>query len=262
MSIELIPWIHNTHSPHHNTVLKYIRTIPKGSTLAFESFPSYTRLLNQMKDLMSGKTPSKERGFAQRDGPLNTKTLDSFTLAMVEVLHECEKRGIEILPAQSNVAGIRSMGDAERRYGSVSEMLLTTEKDSLRREKDSAKIVANQARKKNIYFLIGAGHILSIQEELKALGVSSRVRLSIFGKKRNSILSLMTLNKKHRKLVLSRHFEDAHKVYEKLDALYTNPRKQDELNRRRREQALRKSLQEHAKKQKERIQKRIRSHKK
>ena len=104
MPLELIPWRHNIHSSYHDQALAFIKTIPKGSVLAFESFPKYHRVIEIMRQAMVNPETTRKIFGNARLGQI-----DEMTLAMMEVMHECEKRGIKLFPVTSNIKGMESM---------------------------------------------------------------------------------------------------------------------------------------------------------
>ena len=163
VEVELIPWAHRISSTVHGELIDYIKKVPKNSIIALEISQ---KLLDKIPDF------------------LDIEQLEDMALSLVELVLECKKRGIKILPLESIVSD--AVGDRILRKRFVNKILrLTEEEDVIGVIKENAFREINFARRissiiKNfpqskLIVITGYGHTKSVQTELKKLGINSKI---------------------------------------------------------------------------------------
>ncbi len=168
--IVLVPWSHDISIRDQAKVVKFLRRIPKNSFIALEITPR--RLGDYIRKM--GKT--------RKASPPIHPSIHPFDAAWLEVILECEKRNVKIVPLESE-ASIRLMskyrGSAIPPYHSLGEI-----RHSMRREQTMAEnIVAALPRKriKRLFVLTGTYHTEGVAFELRRMSYSPRIVTGIFG---------------------------------------------------------------------------------
>ncbi|MCR4335230.1 MAG: hypothetical protein NUV57_01700 [archaeon] len=169
--VELLPWIHHAGYPNHQDILEYIKKIPKNSVLALEIKPNYYDRL-------------------RHDYYYSPKGAH---LALMQVIAECEKRNIEIVPLER--AASRKYHPDKINADPLLDFLGNFEAD---RKFAEAILQAGRIRKKPIiYALTGLAHSNGIAEHLKNNGVTAKVNTEIFTGA-NKLFVLEMLASKHK----------------------------------------------------------------
>lgn len=151
--VELIPWTHAIDHGIHGDAINYIKTIPKNSFIVVEATAKYIEFMNKLVY----KAPSEQF------------KLDWQGWAYVELVHECKKRNITVIPIESLVPRI----SREREIQGI----MITKKD-VKREKAFARNIQTLLKRFNVrklYALTGAGHTPALKLELKRLKIKAKI---------------------------------------------------------------------------------------
>ncbi|MBU2099700.1 hypothetical protein KKG83_01315 [Candidatus Micrarchaeota archaeon] len=170
--VEIVPWAHSIEESHHVQVVNYIKHLPRNSFLALEltskALSKYLSALNSRKlleQLLQGKT------FPRVPAPVNSAFLD--------VILECAKRDISLVPIESSVRYKLSRRLRRRRYMTEFEKLAV--RDSAMSEL-SVTALKNKKIKK-LYLVTGTGHVAGIQYNLSKADVKCKIKTDIFSHK-------------------------------------------------------------------------------
>lgn len=167
VEVELIPWIHHVESATHIDVIKYIQSLPRNSVLgAMElSLEEYEIL----------------KGMSVRE-VLNARVSDSRAisplLSLVELLHECRKRNIQIVPLEGSL--IKNIIDGANNAREFSQLAL---KVSPHKEKTAAtqiKIALQYFKGRKFPAVIPTAHVLAVKTALEKIGIAANVNTKIF----------------------------------------------------------------------------------
>lgn len=182
--IELIPWVHNAACRWHGDVINYIRSLPKNSTIAMEMTPGRWVFLGKMADIYVGKKPSIVRGgggeleLIPPESQLSAMSVQ--LLAAFEIMHECGKRNITIIPIEVHSAS--AMG--QRTYLSdlpptPKELISTAEfrLESFARNVQSALVKFSGSR---LPVITGLGDMRQLVSVLKKKSITAAINTDIF----------------------------------------------------------------------------------
>ncbi|MDO8428829.1 MAG: hypothetical protein Q7S92_06490 [Candidatus Diapherotrites archaeon] len=187
--VEVIPWAHILEDRSHRAVINYVQRLPKGSVVAIEKEPQELDLFYQAFDKIIA---AKEKATQGASGDLNQlkKTITSDNWAFIELIHDCQTRGIQVIPIESMVGytkaekALRILASAPdyRRDQKIQGLKAFIKADEFR-ELQMAREIAGQIRirsPKKIHVIIGEGHVTGLHEQLTKIGLTARINLSLF----------------------------------------------------------------------------------
>ncbi len=189
--VELLPWVHVRRCLAHKNLIDYIRTIPKDSLLALEVNPQ------RLERLMAGKRlveKSAYKHYLRLTVSKSYRHVYDMELAWKELLHECRRRNIRIIPIST--PDLDKMQTRAQRKGDVKievESYIKAEKNYLREIETTA-----QKSRGKIYVVTGLGHSPPLDSGLEQRRIKSRIQTEIFAEK-EKIEQLIELTRKQRK---------------------------------------------------------------
>ncbi|MBI2530447.1 MAG: hypothetical protein HYW05_04875 [Candidatus Diapherotrites archaeon] len=162
--VELIPWVHNFDTSAHEDVVNYVRGLPKNSHLATEITPERLSYYNRLLSVITG----------------SVRKILPDVLAALEIMHECKKRNITIIPLETPVSReiiIKTYENKSSRY--------STELANKFRDQTFARILETTLKKfkgQKLPVLLGLQHVAlgEILNELRKRGINARVNTTIF----------------------------------------------------------------------------------
>jgi len=190
--VELIPEHHDIKSLAHEDVINYVkRGIPKNSFLALEISPGWLKVIRYAMN------PKMHTGTAIDFYPLSKSFKDNpFMQSTIELLHECEKRNITIIPIETVV----SVELARRSYGKKG-IGTKLEADAKRSETMANQLASAlyKFRGRKLYALTGAYHTEGIALRLRRMGINATIQTKIFKQREKKIKRFVKLTGKTRK---------------------------------------------------------------
>ncbi|MFA5930996.1 MAG: hypothetical protein WC821_01655 [archaeon] len=164
--VELVPWVHDLSFEAHAEVVDYIKQLPKNSVLCVEA--------NQ-KDF--GLPP---------------------TNALIEIIHECGKLNIKLVPIESFPLITRHRKvSSNSHYGETTHLdeYYSAKESKLCSQREKAfvrniKSILYTLKKPKLVVLVGAGHIKGLVRELANEKISSKINLAPF-KERDLIIKII-----------------------------------------------------------------------
>ncbi len=173
--VRIIPWVHKVDYPLHADVVEHIRSLPKESSLAIELTEGdriyHERFLNNLKIE-------------------DAETLPKPTLAMLEIMHECQMRGIKLIPIDSRASYNRRTKIPYGVVGSRGEdiwpgfgkgMDYTDEVFA-----DRLKKLLLNHKCPVLPVLVGFSHTLGLRDNLSSQEVQAHIDTSIFKDKKDA----------------------------------------------------------------------------
>lgn len=217
--VEVIPWIHNLQGSNHEDVIRYIRGLAPGSSLGIE----LTRRELAERRRILARFPIFVNNAASR-GKLNNFLTDPNQLAFLDIIHECQAKGITVIPLENARAKaeyhqfLREVALLEPRHIDPDDMLTQLKKIAQKRERATIKIIQKHLeREQGERFpgLYGPSHAWEVRKLLGSAGVSSRIRFDIFrrGSKTVSIIKQEIL---FRKALAEGKMDEARRRQEKM----------------------------------------------
>ncbi|MFA5930997.1 MAG: hypothetical protein WC821_01660 [archaeon] len=194
--VELVPWVHELGMEAHAEVINYIKTLPKNSVLCVEA-------------------TQKDLAFNPNEGEFN---------ALWDVVHECEKLNIKLIPIESpavveryHLNLLKNYYPAERQSlndkSSLDESVyLKISKIRALREKafvNNIRSALYTLKEPKLIVLVGASHINGVAEGLANQKISSNITLAPFKQKR---LMLKILDHTHNLFTKNSSFQRLDKV--------------------------------------------------
>lgn len=176
LEVEVVPWFHQAGlKAHEEVVFNFIRKLPKNSELALEISPDnltgYSSILKQFayNEFWSDANKEVWEGIGFDDW------------AIFEILHECEKRNIKVIPVETTVARKKYAKRLDlASYGrDALEADLFKEKTYVRNLLSALKGL----RRKQIPLIVGSAHAESVVRELNDVGLNAKIKIDIFSKK-------------------------------------------------------------------------------
>lgn len=166
----MIPWQHAFDSSAHADIVKFIRSLPKNSIIALEINEQELHRAQKFASFMDERLGVPE---------------NVVSAASVEIVFECEKRNIQIVPLQTRVL-IRNY-ERELARGMLFGSFSDVSKTDLMFERDVVRFVSTILKKTNkseVYVFTGLAHTIPIFDKLKSLGINAEVRTSFFRKRK------------------------------------------------------------------------------
>lgn len=165
--IEIVPWRHNILTSAHRDIIKYLETIPRGSTIFLELQPEL--LAHWEKFIQSGET-------------LNVGA-PNISLAIMELISTAILQGHNVVPVDFKLArkGIFSLDYSE--VGGISIESISEKKKRVAVNRLREKVMVRNmiaSRVKKGYFVCGVGHVKQIEKDLNDNNINVRTNLGIF----------------------------------------------------------------------------------
>ncbi|MFH1391098.1 MAG: hypothetical protein ABIH20_02185 [Candidatus Diapherotrites archaeon] len=185
--VELIPWMHYFPTLAHEDVVKHVKRLPKNSTIAIELPQAHAELVNLAISSFRGE----KRGLDRLSVGLDElrKVLPDDFWAVMEVLTQCKKRNIKVIPIESKALFDKVHSIDIERPRNHPELKATIDVD-VKREKffvnEIIKLL-NSSRKSGVvhtrlYVLSGAAHCSPMRRMLLERGYNAELNTSIFTK--------------------------------------------------------------------------------
>ena len=157
--VEVVPWVHDLVFEAHGEMVKFVKTLPRNSTVCIES---------TLADLEEGKKIHLD--------------------ALREVIHECEKLGIKLVPIESPaLRRLHSEKYLRSPYGltpGIDEYTAAKEAESNARREGAfvrnIKAALSTSKQPTLIVLAGASHANGIVRGLAKEKIRARINLSPF----------------------------------------------------------------------------------
>lgn len=163
-SVELIPWLHHYFVLPHREIVRFVGALPKGSVFAMELDRPILQFWHRIQAARGSETEKVFDGIMADVKAGYTSDFGAVAAAL-ELLFECEKRSIRVMPLAAHVfSGKYSSESNSKEYKMAKE--LATEAKKMRR----GKIIA----------LAGLNHIDGIKAWLARSGVDSKANFKVF----------------------------------------------------------------------------------
>lgn len=187
-NIDLIPWVHNSLSLYHHKVARYIKNkIPKNSYLALEITQKRLDFYNKVLR----KIMRSPLGFDQ--DYFITKNNHDQAFAYIDILNECYKKNINIIPIESKMVlkshyNYTYKYNAKKYFGVIhedDEKIHEIKEEEFRkmREESMAKTISqtliHNPKIKHLYVLTGANHTGFLQKKLQELEFPRKLNVNI-----------------------------------------------------------------------------------
>lgn len=230
VTVEVIPWLHGAHLLCHEDIIRYIRDLPKNSSLAMEISPATQVLFLDLFNILSGKRSQRIYDFiTKKDKRVPFKKMTPKKVkrdmgvsgwAYLEVLHECRKKNIAVIPIETLVSYAKSevSGTATKKEFAM----------SLFREKTFARQIKTTLMKfkgERLLVLTGLGHSLSLQRELTKIGVRTTLNIEIFTQ-RELVTKALKIDEAKSKAIAAGRKKEGLKLRKKLYAVLGKKRKE------------------------------------
>ncbi len=197
-AIEILPWVHHAGILLHEDLVKYLGKIPRGSLLAIELIPKESVFFREIMSLFAGNKPNIRRHkfvggqealildhvatikqLPERHGKDFLQEIEKFRIlteedwAVLEVLNECGKRGIKLIPVENPFA---------KEFGNVAHALIEHVKAWKRREMFQFGSLMNVIRRtgRKIFVITGHGHALHLKNLLAEKGIDVKLNTSFY----------------------------------------------------------------------------------
>lgn len=202
--VEVVPWLHNIGVNAHESVIEFIRSLPRNSTLCMETTE---------KELMK-ITRHPRRAL---DDIVNRRGKHmSNPLAFFEVVHECMKRNIQIVPLESPILRAKALKAPKEMS---KDSILEGARISIGRDNAFARATKTQLstfKGEKLPALVALGHAAGVDQELNNLGIKSRINTTIFSQDRGVVESIVELYGEMKAEVLRSNKERAFVKYEEI----------------------------------------------
>ncbi|MDO8427762.1 MAG: hypothetical protein Q7S92_00960 [Candidatus Diapherotrites archaeon] len=165
LEIEIIPWEHSFNKQAHADVVSYVKSLPKNSVLALEINPQELATTQKYMDALTSVR-----------GQATLPLANTVQLALAELLLECSKKNIQIVPIRS-IASSRSSKLKETKLGPLVHTVDLFPDHAFVRE---LKAALHKFKQKRLVVVVGFGHAGMVQGLLQLQGVSSRIHFEHF----------------------------------------------------------------------------------
>lgn len=209
IEIELIPWAHRISSSVHGELIDYIKKLPKNSVMALETSEKFLREISKPNFLD------------------NIEEWGALSLSAVELIMECKKRGIKIIPLESPIADTAGHRLIKKRGSfAYAEPLLLHQaarvltigiEDTILREKSFARQIATISKtchQPKLFVVTGYGYTKGIKLELKKLGIDARINVS-YTKQTSNLIESMNLYYRLKRAFEANNKEQVHLIAKK-----------------------------------------------
>ncbi len=201
--VVLVPWVHFVGSRLHLDILDYLIKLRPNSIVALEVSPLNYLKLQFLIDVLTNKADLKKYSKKKEIAVVNEiyenpieflRSLKPDLVAVFEVLLECRRRGINVVPLEN-----------QKTYDEVLDHKNNKDAD---RTKDLEKIVLDREypfvenilelssrSKQKVHVITGTTHILGLQELLTAKGIDAKIHLDFDHVSRVDVLRYINLSR-------------------------------------------------------------------
>jgi hypothetical protein len=191
--IEILPLSHDAQTTGYVELIEHIKTLPKNSTVMLEGTHQSLMLIRNVIEHTSGGKVSEEhlRGKAKemfkivKESGAQLHQIGPTFIALAEIIHECDGRGIRILPLEPEITHLPSRktirGESAPVYSKTYAEYNEKREDRMVQQIRTATYTVKQ---NTIPCIVGYGHAVRLREKLADAKIPSRVNVSFFRKTR------------------------------------------------------------------------------
>lgn len=214
--VEIIPWVPDFTARVHKELVRHVRRLPKNSAIGIEVTPEE---LSKMESFFS--RPKNEKYFL----PTSSRFL-----ASLELVFECKRRGLEVIPLETFSSRL-----AESRAEEGTILIKREERRKPDAELVSGKMEAAFAGQIKARFkkpgsalpaVVSYNHAIGLSKILEKAGTKTRINTSIF-LEGNRVRKLMECHFLYSAAVIEGKEKKISRQYEKLKAVFFPLARQD-----------------------------------
>ncbi len=169
--VEIIPWAHREDALAHVDTVRYIQSLPHHSVLLLETSPTELADIRQFAYDVSQ--------FQTVDAAISNLRRYAGKLAGVEIVHECRKNQIQVVPLRFSVAhrfSVKEPVNTSERVASVTRVNNTSFANQLAR-------TLRHTNAEKVYALIGVMHVTALKNAADKMGAHTTVQFDHFSEK-------------------------------------------------------------------------------